>query len=283
MPSTLVPAPTTDRPTDTAPADFGPTDLGSTDLGRTQDGPGGTAPAADTDAELIAAVRAGRTEAYATLYRRHVASARALARQLASCPAEADDLVAEAFTKLFAVLLRGGGPDTAFRAYLLTALRHAFHDRLRRDRRVELSDDMGRHDPGVPWEDPAISGLESRLAARAFTGLPERWRTVLWRTEVEQRSSAEVASQLGLSPNGAAALAYRAREGLRQAYLQEHVRAAAPDRHRVAVGRLGAWVRDGLPAGQRAAVDSHLGSCPDCRTLATELAEVSGALRRNRP
>jgi RNA polymerase sigma factor (sigma-70 family) len=261
----------------------------------------------DSDAELIAEVRSGRTEAYATLYTRHVAAARGLARQLAGCPAEADDLVAEAFTRVFAALLGGGGPDTAFRAYLLTALRHVFHDRVRRDRRLELSDDMARHDPGVPWEDPAISGLEARLAARAFTGLPERWRTVLWRTEIERRSPAEVASLLGLSPNGASALAYRAREALRQAYLQEHVRtplqervhtpvqehvgapgpervrAPAPDRHRVVVGRLGAWLRDGLPAGQRAAVDSHLGSCPDCRTLAAELADVSGALRRTRP
>ena len=82
---------------------------------------------------------------------------------------------------------------------------------------------MTRHDPGVPWEDTAVAELDSTLAARAFHRLPERWQTVLWHTEVEQESPAEVAPLLGLTPNGVAALAYRAREGLRQAYLQEHL------------------------------------------------------------
>jgi RNA polymerase sigma factor (sigma-70 family) len=239
---------------------------------------------APSDAELMSRVRSGRTEAYAELYRRHVAATRARARQLTSCAPEADDLVAEAFTRLYATLLSGGGPDAAFRAYLLTTVRHVFHDRLRRDRRLELSDDMARHDPGVPWEDTAVSDLESQLAARAFARLPERWRIVLWRTEVEQRSPAEVAPSLGLSPNGAAALAYRAREALRQAYLQEHLgdqpTGSRADRHRATVDRLGTWTRDGLSARQRAAVDSHLSACAPCRGLAAELADVSGGLRR---
>jgi len=241
---------------------------------------------APSDAELMSRVRAGRTEAYAELYRRHVAATRARARQLTSCAPEADDLVAEAFTRLYATLLSGGGPDTAFRAYLLTTVRHVFHDRLRRDRRLELSDDMAHHDPGVPWEDTAVSELESQLAARAFARLPERWRIVLWRTEVEQRSAAEVAPALGLSANGAAALAYRAREALREAYLQEHLGGrttdphAEADRHRATVDRLGTWTRDGLAARQRAAVDSHLSTCATCRGLAAELADVSGGLRR---
>ena len=176
-----------------------------------------------SDAELIGEVRSGATDAYGVLYRRHLESARALARQLTGCPAEVDDLVAEAFTKVFIALRCGGGPDTAFRAYLLTVLRHTRYDRARQERRVEPSDDMTRHDPGVPWEDTAVDGLESRLATRAFTRLPERWRTVLWRTAVEQESPADVAPLLGLTPNGVSALAYRAREGLRQAYLQEHL------------------------------------------------------------
>jgi RNA polymerase sigma factor (sigma-70 family) len=238
-----------------------------------------------SDAELLDRVRTGRTEAYGELYRRHVGAARTRARQLTACAPEADDLVAEAFTRLYAALLSGGGPDTAFRAYLLTTVRHVFHDRIRRDRRLELSADMARHDPGVPWEDTAVSELESELAARAFARLPERWRLVLWRTEVEQRSAAEVAPALGLSPNGAAALAYRAREALRQAYLQEHLgdRTADPqaDRHRATVDRLGPWTRDGLTARQRAAVDSHLSACAPCRGLAAELADVSGGLRRH--
>ena len=240
---------------------------------------------APSDAELIADVRSGDGDAYGLLYRRHAHSAQALARQLTGSPAEADDLVAEAFTKLLAMLRGGGGPDVAFRAYLLTTLRNSLYDRARRTRRVELSDDMTRHDPGVPWEDTAVAGLESRLAARAFTKLPWRWQTVLWHTEVEQERPADVAPLLGLSPNGVAALAYRAREGLRQAYLQEHladgVDAAhrATDRHRATVDRLGAWTRGGLSTRQRARVDAQLTTCPQCRALAAELEDANGGLR----
>jgi len=237
---------------------------------------------------LIAEVRSGGTDAYGLLYRRHVESARTLARQLTGCPAEVDDLVAEAFTRLFSTLRRGGGPDSAFRAYLLTTLRNTLYDRARQDRRVELSDDMTRHDRGVPWEDTAVDGLESTLAARAFSRLPERWRIVLWRTEVKQESPAEVASLLGLTPNGVSALAYRAREGLRQAYLQEHLNSEMPDPyrgtagHRATIDQLGAWTRGGLSARQRVRVNSHLAACPSCRALAAELADVSDGLGRQR-
>jgi len=231
------------------------------------------------DAELIEAVRSGDLEAYGLLYRRHAGAATIFARQLTGSWAEADDLVAEAFAKVLDMLRTGGGPGAAFRAYLLTTLRNAFYDRIRRDKRLEWSDDMSRHDPGVPWEDTAVAGLESRLAARAFQRLPERWQTVLWHTEIEQESPAEVAPMLGLTPNGVAALAYRAREGLRQAYLQEHLAGGIAGEHRATVNRLGAWARGGLTARQRARVEKHLATCADCRALANELEHVNSGLR----
>lgn len=240
------------------------------------------------DGELIAQVRSGGLDAYAALYRRHVGAARTLAGQLAGCPAEADDLVAEAFERLLSALLSGGGPDVAFRAYLLTTLRNLRYDRGRREHRVTLSDDMTRYDPGQPWHDTAIAAFESRLVAQAFAGLPERWRTVLWRVEVEGETVAEVALSLGLTPNGVAALSYRARERLRQAYLQEHLPAgtagtagARSDAHRATVDRLGAWVRGSLSDRRRAQVDAHLAGCPSCRVLAVELADVGAGLRRD--
>jgi len=229
------------------------------------------------DGELVAAVRAGDMDAYGQLFRRHGRSARVLALQLACSSAEADDLVAEAFVRVLAALRGGGGPDGGFRAYLLTALRNVSRDRARSDHRLEFSGDMSRHDPGVPWEDTAVAGLEAGLAARAFTTLPERWQRVLWRTAVEGASPAEVAPHFGLTPNGAAALAYRAREGLRQAFLQQHV--SRPYAHGATVDRLGAWLRGALPARERDRVDGHLRGCAPCRALAAELAEVSGGLR----
>src|ERR671921_1467052 len=113
----------------------------------------------DMDTELLAAVRAGNTAAYGTLYERHSAAARQLATALARDQSEADDLVAETFAKVFATLRAGRGPLVAFRAYLHTTLRHVNYHRARRDRRLEFTDDLSRYDPGEPFRDPTVEGL----------------------------------------------------------------------------------------------------------------------------
>ncbi|WIV58499.1 sigma-70 family RNA polymerase sigma factor [Amycolatopsis nalaikhensis] len=238
-----------------------------------------------SDAELIAEVRDGKIESYGALYSRHTGAAHNLARQLARSSSEADDLVSEAFAKVLDTLRGGKGPDTAFRAYLLTALRHTAYDRTRKERRVDLNEDMTEVGGAaaealtVPFSDTAVAGLERTMAAKAFARLPERWQAVLWHTEIEQQSPAEVAPLLGLTANGVSALAYRAREGLRQAYLQVHLQENAEERCRACAERLGAWTRDGLSKRERAQVENHLDECEKCRALAAELADVNGGLR----
>lgn len=235
-----------------------------------------------SDAELIEAVRKGTVSAYGALYERHVASAYNLARQLSRSPAEADDLVSEAFAKVLDTLRGARGPDSAFRAYLLTTLRHTAYDKTRRDRKLELSDDVSTvvstEALTEEFDDPAVARLERTLAARAFANLPERWQAVLWHTEVEGQSPQEVALLLGLTPNGVTSLAYRAREGFRQAYLQVHL-ADAPEHCRAAAEKLGAWTRGGLAKRDKAQVEVHLDTCERCRALAAELADVNGAMR----
>ncbi|WP_235883559.1 sigma-70 family RNA polymerase sigma factor [Saccharopolyspora elongata] len=240
-----------------------------------------------SDTELLEEVRSGSSAAYAQLYERHVGAAYNMARQVAKSPAEADDLVSEAFTKVLDTLRDGRGPNTAFRAYLLTALRHTAYDRTRRERKVQLADDVAEvsgADVSVPFTDTAVAGLERTLAAQAFTRLPERWQTVLWHIEIEGQTPAQVAPLLGLTPNGVSALAYRAREGLRQAYLQVHLgqldaAEAGVEQCRAAVDRLGAWTRGGLSKRETTQVETHLDGCDRCRALAAELADVNGALR----
>ncbi|WP_433265362.1 sigma-70 family RNA polymerase sigma factor [Actinosynnema sp. CS-041913] len=236
-----------------------------------------------SDAELIDSVRGGAIDDYGRLYERHVGAAYNLARQLARSSAEADDLVSDAFAKVLDTLRAGRGPDSAFRAYLLTALRHTAYDKTRRDKKVDLADDItavaGPEATSVPFRDTAVAGLERSLAAQAFARLPERWQTVLWHTEIEGQSPADVAPLLGLTANGVSALAYRAREGLRQAYLQVHLAETTPERCRATVDRLGAWTRGGLSKRETTQVEAHLDECVDCRGLAAELADVNGALR----
>lgn len=238
-----------------------------------------------SDADLIESVRAGQLDAYGSLYERHVSAAYNLARQLARSSAEADDLVSEAFARVLDTLRAGRGPDSAFRAYLLTALRHVAYDKTRRDRKVELTDDVttvsgvSTEKISEPFRDTAMAGLERSLAAKAFARLPERWQAVLWHTEIEGQSPAEVAPLLGLTANGVSALAYRAREGLRQAYLQVHLAESTAGRCRATADKLGAWTRDGLSKRETAQVEAHLDECERCRALAAELADVNGGLR----
>ncbi|MCE7000757.1 sigma-70 family RNA polymerase sigma factor [Saccharothrix sp. S26] len=237
-----------------------------------------------SDAELIEAVRGGEIQAYGQLFERHVRAARNLARHLAWSNAEADDLVSDAFAKVLDTLRAGGGPESAFRAYLLTALRHTAYDKTRRDKKLKLADDVEAVSgvekvTTVPFHDPAVATLERSLATRAFASLPERWQTVLWQTEIEGQSASELAKLMGLTANGASALAYRAREGLKTAYLQAHLAGNATNRCRATVAKLAAWTRGGLTKRETAQVEAHLDECGTCRAMAAELADVNGTLR----
>ena len=78
---------------------------------------------------------------------------------------DSDDLVSDAFAKVLTVVQSGGGPDVAFRAYLLTAVRRLHVDRIRAQSKLTTSDDMSAFDPGVPFRDTAVEGFESAAAA----------------------------------------------------------------------------------------------------------------------
>ncbi|MDA3642777.1 sigma-70 family RNA polymerase sigma factor [Saccharopolyspora indica] len=236
------------------------------------------------DAELIDAVRGGNSAAYGILYERHVGAAHAMARQVTKSQAEADDVVSEAFAKVLGLLRDGRGPTDAFRAYLLTAVRHGAYDRANKAKRTQTVDDVEtvpNIDISQPFRDVAVENEERSLIAEAFRRLPERWQMVLWHVEIEGESPSKVAPMLGMTANGVSALAYRAREGLKQQYLQVHLMkmAAEPDACRSAIDRLGAWTREGLSKRETAQVNKHLDDCDRCAAIAAELMEINGALK----
>src|SRR4051812_22479850 len=232
---------------------------------------------APSDAELISRVRGGDVAAYGELFTRHKDAANRLARQLVR-GSDADDLVAEAFAKVLTVLQSGGGPDVAFRAYLLTAVRRLHVDRVRAAQRVQTTDDLTPFDPGVPFKDTAVAGFETGAAAKAFASLPERWQLVLWHLEVEGQKPADIAPLLGMSPNSVSALAYRAREGLRQAFLTMYISDLTETDCRWVNEHLGAFIRKGLSKRDAAKVQDHLDGCRRCTAMYLELTEVNDNL-----
>ncbi|WP_433160881.1 sigma-70 family RNA polymerase sigma factor [Kribbella sp. CA-247076] len=235
-------------------------------------------PEGPSDAELIARVRTGDLEAYGELFGRHHHAAERMARQLVPAN-DADDLASDAFAKVLDALRGGGGPDVSFRAYLLTTVRRVHVDRIRSGRKVQATDDIAAYErEPETFDDPTVTGFESGAAAKAFASLPERWQAVLWHTEVEGEKPAAIAPLLGLTANGVSALAYRAREGLRQAYLQQHLADVAGDRCRWTTERLGAYVRGGLTKRENRNVREHLDDCAKCTAVYLELVEVNSAL-----
>ena len=232
-----------------------------------------------SDAELIMAVRRGDTKAYGELYERHLGAANRAAAYLVTTTAEREDLVAEAFTRVLQVLLTGRGPVHDFRPYLLVTMRHAAINAARRSPATALYADLPDAYVRGATDDPVDARLTGDEAASAFAGLPERWRQVLWHTEVEGASPASIAPMLGMTPNGVAALAYRAREGLRQAYLRMHLPPVDQRDCRAATDKLAGWVRQSISEPQQRKINAHLRQCPRCRELAAGLRQVNGEMR----
>ncbi|MEV7084166.1 sigma-70 family RNA polymerase sigma factor, partial [Streptomyces sp. NPDC093516] len=247
-----------------------------------------------SDADLIDRMRAGDDTAYEELYRRHAQAVRRYARTCCRDAHTADDLTAEVFARMLQAVRGGSGPTHAVRAYLLTSVRRVAASWTRSARREQLVDDFAvfaaQSARGRDASDDdalelgadvrAMHEAEQSMAMRAFRSLPERWQAVLWHTEVEDESPSEVATLFGLDANGTRVLASRAREGLKQAYLQAHVSATLTADEECAryADQLGTYARGRLRTRAERGLRQHLEECAKCRLAASQIAEVAGGI-----
>ncbi|MET7457417.1 sigma-70 family RNA polymerase sigma factor [Streptomyces sp. NPDC005574] len=247
-----------------------------------------------SDADLIARMRAGDDSAYEGLYRRHADAVRRYARTCCRDAHTADDLTAEVFARMLQAVRGGSGPEHSVRAYLLTTVRRVAAGWTKSARREQLVDDFAvfaaQSARGSRAADDdtldlgadvrAMHEAEQSLAMQAFRSLPERWQAVLWHTEVEDESPSEVATLFGLDANGTRVLASRAREGLKQAYLQAHVSTTLAGDEECArhADRLGAYARGSLRTRAERGLRKHLEECAKCRLAAGQLKEVAGGI-----
>ncbi|HEX4058407.1 MAG TPA: sigma-70 family RNA polymerase sigma factor [Galbitalea sp.] len=230
-----------------------------------------------SDEELIANARSGDQGAFAELWRRHYRSGARVARQFTSS-IDADDLVSEAYTRIYQRVLAGGGPSGAFRPYLYTTIRNLASTWGAKSRDIQVDDIADYEDPSS-LDDPVAIALDRTLTARAFRSLPERWQSVLWYTEVEGMDPHEVAPILGMSANGVAALSYRAREGLRKAWLQAHVsEPGTSETCKWTMSRLGDHARHSLTTRELEKINDHLLDCAKCAIISEEVDEVGSHL-----
>ncbi|WP_449352619.1 sigma-70 family RNA polymerase sigma factor [Streptomyces shaanxiensis] len=247
-----------------------------------------------SDADLIERMRSGDDTAYEALYRRHADAVRRYARTCCRDGHTADDLTAEVFARMLQAVRRGHGPEHAVRAYLLTSVRRVAAGWTKSAKREQLVDDFAvfaaqaARSAEVSDDDTldlgadvhAMHEAEQSMAMQAFRSLPERWQAVLWHTEVEDESPSEVATLFGLDANGTRVLASRAREGLKQAYLQAHVSATLATDEECAryADRLGAYARGSLRTRAERGLRKHLEECAKCRLAAGQIKEVAGGI-----
>ena len=232
-----------------------------------------------TDPGLIAEVRMGRPEAFGELYRRYYSGALRYALSMTrGDESRAQDIVSEAFTRVFRAMSRNSHV-AAFWPYLLASVRNAHRAELRRSVRVDLveraadldglvAEASGRND--AVQDDPSVHA--------AFRRLPPRWQTVLWRSEICGDTASEIGQDLGISANAAAALASRAREGLRVEYLRDHLNYARQS-CRPYGEQLAKLVRGVLGRRDRRRVETHIRGCNECARALSDLTVLNGKMR----
>lgn len=227
---------------------------------------------------LLARTREGSDEAYAELWRRHLPAAYAVANRYQP-NGHAEDVVAEAATRVLALLKDGRGPEENFRSYFLTAIRSVAVDAGRRDDKVvpTPAEDLDElMDPMVEPHDD--DGFDPELVREAFRRLPERDQRVLWHTTVEGEAPRVVGPALGMSANAVSVRAMRAREALRVGYLQahaaQHLAAAESAECRWAIGVLADHVRGHLPKRASDRLKEHLAGCEHDRAVQTQLRSL---------
>lgn len=234
-----------------------------------------------SDERLLTAVRNGDSAAFAELYERHRGAALAVARMHSRTESDAQDLVSEAFTRVLGLLREGKGPREFLRAYLVTAVSRLAADRANELTRTRPEDPQpnGPLDRVELFDDTVVRQVDSAVVARAFASLPERWQEILWYLEVEGRRPRQVAGVVGAQPNAVSALGKRAREGLRAAYVQEHVSARALAECREFSSQLGAFTRGALTPPRTKAVQDHLDGCRRCAAEYLQLQDLGLGLR----
>lgn len=237
-------------------------------------------PEPGSDAALIRSTRDGDRKAIAALWSRHHRAAVRHAAGLVGS-SEAEDVASEAFTNVVGAIERGAGPDELFRPYLYTVIRNvAATEFRRRARHTDAEVDFDAfEDPGPDASTEMARAADRTALGRAFSTLPERWQTVLWYTEVEGLRPRHVAPLVDLQPGAVSSLAFRARQALRAAWIQEHLATEGlPDECRRQLAAFGAYEAGTLSARDRRRLEAHIRDCVHCPPVLDDTRRLAGRI-----
>jgi len=204
------------------------------------------APDSLTESEAIRRAQAGDASAFEHLYQLHSRRVYALCLRMVGNPADAEDLMQEAFLQLFRKIATFRG-ESAFSTWLHRMTVNVVLMRLRKkslpaaslEETTEPDDETGgpRKDIGAP--DLRLSGAVDRVnLERSIEKLPPGYRTIFVLHDVQGYEHNEIADIMGCSVGNSKSQLHKARTRLRE-LLQEEARSLARQERQVAKAQSG--------------------------------------------
>jgi RNA polymerase sigma-70 factor (ECF subfamily) len=180
-----------------------------------------------SDEDLTARVMAGEVTLYEVLMRRYNQRLYRIARAIVADPAEAEDVVQQAYVNAY-VHLDQFGKRARFSTWLTKIAVYEALGRLRRRQRfptvtLELDEGHPMDDSSrlaAPSPDPERQALTAELRVlleSSVDGLPDAYRSVFVMREIEGLSTADTAECLDISEETVKTRLHRARGMLREA------------------------------------------------------------------
>ncbi|MEP9365952.1 sigma-70 family RNA polymerase sigma factor [Xanthobacter sp. VNH20] len=167
-----------------------------------------------SDEDLMARVAQGDAAAFRVLTARYAVRAVALARRFLGNSADAEDIVQDAFLRVWRAAPRWQ-PTAAFGTWFYRIVVNLCLNHRRRRDFAPLDDAAEIADPAPDALAGLARGAEDRALARAIAELPERQRAAVLLTYWEGLSNARTAEILDASVSGVETLLVRARRALR--------------------------------------------------------------------
>lgn len=149
----------------------------------------------------------------------HLDAAYNLARWLVRSPADADDVVQEAYLRALRFFDGFRGGDS--RSWILKIVRNTCYSWMRKNRPSELADEFNetKHSSEADTEDAErmlVSRAESDCVKRALDALPVAFREILVLREIEELSYKEICDITGAPMGTVMSSLSRARKRLRE-------------------------------------------------------------------
>jgi RNA polymerase sigma-70 factor, ECF subfamily len=171
---------------------------------------------AEDDAELLARIGKGEEAAFATLVRRHTERFYRVAYRFTGSRTEAEDIVQEAFLKLWArPLLWQIDRNTAFTTWFYRVVVNLCLDHKKKKRPLLIADDAWVVDERHTREEGLLQEEKQRWLEAQICALPERQRIALNLCFYEEVSNQDAAKIMGIRLKALQSLLMRAKTTLK--------------------------------------------------------------------